>query len=390
MGQLGVAIVGCGRISDLHAAAYKDHPDAAVAVACDINGDVARAKAESWGAGRCTDSFDEVLSDPAVDAVEILVPTRLHEEYAVKALEAGKHVSVQKPMAVSLPSADRMLAAARRAGKLLKVAENYVFFPPLVTAKKILDDGTIGEPTSFRMKMIAGTGGWEVPAAAWSWRLADLADGMGLHTFDHGHHMWASAYYMLGRFDAVTAWIDETDRIIDSPAVVQWRHESPKRYGQCEFQYGQDISIPSKYYADTQWFDIAGTKGVILVNRGTSGIIDAPAVHVYADGVWKEYDVDRDWGSGFIASSRNFIDAVLGREKPLLEMEEGRHVLAATIAIAKAGREFRTVYLEELDKRFPAAYACRRRLADRREKARFVAGLRDSIRKGDVTGETLT
>ena len=390
MGKLGVAIVGCGRISDLHAAAYRDHPEASLVLACDIDGTAARAKAEAWGAESWTDSFDDVLSDPSVDAVEILVPTRLHEEYAVKALQAGKHVSVQKPMAVSLESADRMLAAAERAGKLLKVAENYAFFPPLVMAKKILEDGTIGEPTSLRMKMIAGTGGWEVPSTAWSWRLEDLADGMGLHTFDHGHHMWASAYYMLGRFDAVTAWIDETDRIIDSPAVVQWRHASPKRYGQCEFQYGPDIPIPSPYYADTQWFDIAGTKGVIVVNRGTSGIIDAPAVQVYAGGAWKEYDVDRDWGSGFFASSRNFVDAVIGRDKPLLDMEEGRHVLAATIAIAKASREFRTVYLGELDKGFPAAYARRRRRADRRQKARFVAGLRDSIRKGDVSGESLT
>ncbi len=390
MNRLGVAVVGCGRISDLHAAAYQEHPDARIAAVCDIDAAAARKKAELWGAESFTDSFNEVLANPSVDAVEILVPTRLHEEYTVKALAAGKNVSVQKPMAVNLKSADRMLAAARRAGKLLKVAENYAFFPPLVTAKKILEDGVIGEPTSLRMKMIAGTGGWSVPAAAWSWRLKDLADGMGLHTFDHGHHMWASAYYLLGRFDAVTAWIDETNRIIDSPAVVQWRHESAKRYGQCEFQYGPEIPIPSPYYADTQWFDIAGTKGVIVVNRGTSGIIDAPAVQVYSGGVWKDYDVERDWGSGFIGSSRNFINALIGREKPLLNMEEGRHVLAATIAIAKASRKYRTVYLEELDRIFPGAYALRRRGNDRREKARFLKELTVSIRKEDVTGENLT
>ncbi len=384
MAELKVAIIGCGRISDLHAEAYRDHPEARLSLVCDVNEKAAQAKAEAWNVDRWTTRFEDVLGDPSIDAVEIVVPTSLHEEYTIKALAAGKHVSVQKPMTVSLESADRMLAAAKRSGKLLKVAENYAFFPPLVMAKKLLEDGAIGEPTSVRMKMIAGTGGWKVPASAWSWRLQDLADGMGLHTFDHGHHLWASAYYLLGCFDSVSAWVDESYQIIDSPAVVQWRHRGTKRYGQCEFQYGKDIPIPSPYYADMQWFDIGGTKGVIVVNRGTSGIIDAPAVQVYADGKWSDYDVDGDWKSGFIGSSRNFVNAVLGREKPLLDMEGGRHVLAANIAIAKSSRLFRTVYVEELDRPFPALYAFRRRMGDRRQKAKFTGALRRMIKAGSV------
>jgi predicted dehydrogenase/putative sterol carrier protein len=376
MKKLKIAFIGCGRISGLHAAGYRDNPDAELAVVCDSDLATARARASEWGVARATDSFEDVLADPEIDAVEVLVPTDLHEQMTIRALKAGKHVSVQKPMATSLASADRMTQAATKAGKLLKVAENFVFYPPLVLAKKLIDGGAIGEPSSLRMKMISGgAGGWKVPDSAWAWRLKDFAAGMGLNTFDHGHHMWASAWYLLGEIDKVEAWVDETDGIVDSPAVVQWKYCAPKRYGQCEFQYGSELVLPSPYYADTEWFDVAGSRGVLTVNRGTTGICAGPAVSVFADGAWKGYESENDWAAGFAGSTKNFVAAVLGREPPRLSMEEGRHILAVDIAIAKSDRESRAVYVDELDARFPSLYAAARRRKDRTAKATFFASI---------------
>jgi putative sterol carrier protein len=214
-----------------------------------------------------------------------------------------------------------------------------------------------------------------VPDTAWSWRLKDFAAGMGLNTFDHGHHMWASAWLLLGQIEKVAAWIDETNGYIDSPAVVQWKHRAPKRYGQCEFQYGQDLRLISPYYSDTEWFDVAGSRGILTVNRGTAGILEGPAVSVYAEGGWKRYECENDWAAGFVGSTKNFIAAALGREKPLLSMEEGRHVLAVDIAISKADRESRAVHVDELDAALPALYAAWRRRKDRAAKAAFFAGI---------------
>ncbi len=376
MKKIKVAFVGCGRISGLHAAGYRGDPDAELAVLCDSSIATARSRASEWGVPKATDNYDGILADPGIDAVEVLVPTGLHEEFTLRALEAGKHVSVQKPMATSLASADRMIRAARKAGKLLKVAENFAFYPPLVLAKRLLDEGAIGEPSSLRMKMVCGaSGGWEVPDSAWAWRLRDFAAGMGLNTFDHGHHMWASAWYFLGEIDKVSAWVDETNGVVDSPAVVQWKHRAPKRYGQCEFQYGKELLLPSPYYGDTEWFDIAGSRGVLTVNRGTTGIIEGPAVSVYSEGSWKRYEAENDWAAGFVGSTKNFIAAMLGREGARLSMEEGRHILAVDIAIAKADRESRTVYVDELDAGIPWLYAARRRREDRAEKAAFFASI---------------
>jgi predicted dehydrogenase/putative sterol carrier protein len=376
MDRLKVTFVGCGRISCLHAAGYRGDPDAELAALCDTDIEAARACAAEWGVKKATASLDEILADRSIDAVEILAPTGLHEALTVRALEAGKHVSVQKPMATSLAGADRMIAAARKSGRLLKVAENFVHYPPLVLAKRLIDEGAIGEPTALRMKMISGgSGGWEVPDTAWAWRLHDYAAGMGMNTFDHGHHMWSSAWYLLGDFDSVSAWIDETNGVVDSPAVVQWRHRAPRRYGQCEFHYGKELAVPSPYYDDTEWFDVSGSRGVLVVNRGTTGICEGSAVSVYADGAWRRFEAENDWAAGFVGSTKNFIAAMRGRATPFPSMEEGRHILAMDIAVSKADRERRIVYVDELDAAFPSLYAWRRRRAERAGRRSFFTAM---------------
>ena len=92
-----------------------------------------------------------------MDAVDIITPHHLHAPMTIAALEAGKHVSVQKPMALTIDEADAMIAAAERSGKLLRVIDNYRFHPPFVRAKQMLESGGIGEPMSVRIKTASGT-----------------------------------------------------------------------------------------------------------------------------------------------------------------------------------------------------------------------------------------
>ena len=221
MDALRVVFAGCGRISDLHVLGYRDEPRAVLHGLYDLDRAAAERRAAEWGAPRVYASYAEVLADPEVDAVEVLVPHPLHEELAVAALRAGKHVSVQKPMTTSLRSADRMLAAARASGRVLKVAENYALYPPIVLARRLIDEGAIGEPMTVRIKMMSGgSGGWPVSDSTWAWRLREFAAGRGMNTFDHGHHMWATAWALLGPFRKVNAWVDEQNGVVDSPAVV--------------------------------------------------------------------------------------------------------------------------------------------------------------------------
>ncbi|MCH2597457.1 MAG: Gfo/Idh/MocA family oxidoreductase, partial [Pirellulales bacterium] len=154
--SLNIGIIGGGRITGLHGLAYDDYPHAKIYAVCDINEEIAQGRAAEWGAQRTFTDYHELLADPAIDAVEIITPHHLHAEMTVAALEAGKHVSVQKPMALTVAECDQMIAAAERTGKNLRVFENFQYFPPLAKAKQLLDDGAIGEPISIRMKAIQG------------------------------------------------------------------------------------------------------------------------------------------------------------------------------------------------------------------------------------------
>ncbi|HNT89376.1 MAG TPA: Gfo/Idh/MocA family oxidoreductase, partial [Candidatus Hydrogenedentes bacterium] len=347
--MLNVGFIGCGRIADLHARGYENNPDARIYALCDNDADRLAARVSAWGADRAYRDYRELLADPNVDAVEVLVPYDLHEEVVVAALRAGKHVACQKPMTTSLASADRMIAAARRAGVLFKVTEIYVTYPPIAFAKKLIDDGAIGEPVGMRINYIASPkGGWRVEAHTYEQQVRIAAQGFGLETFDHGHHEWAAAWYLLGEAERVAAWIDSLNGVVDGPATAMWKCRGNKRYGVIDFMFAPDLHIPTKYYSNDELYQIVGSKGVIFINRGTGEMMDRPPVSLFDGHKWTHFeDVAGDWGLGFVHSTHNFIRAVRGVERPLLTADEGREVLRFALAVMKAARLRREVYLDE-------------------------------------------
>ena len=166
--KLRVGFIGAGRIADLHAAAYRDNPDAELYAVCGIAEDSARRRAEEWGATRWFTDYRQLLAEKEVDAVEVLTPHHLHAEMSVAALEAGKHVSLQKPPTLNLTEMDQVIAAAQRSGKLFRTCDNFLYYPPYNKARQLMDQRAIGEPLSIRVKMLSGAPqyGWHVPAEA--------------------------------------------------------------------------------------------------------------------------------------------------------------------------------------------------------------------------------
>ena len=361
MDKINIGIIGCGRISDLHIPGYKNHPQARIFAVCDSDREIAERLKLECGAEKVYTDYRELIADPAVEAVEILTPHLLHEAMVVEAAGAGKHIAVQKPMTVSLESADRMIAATARAGTVFRVTDNYVFYPPIVRAKRMIEDGIIGKPSNLRIKLIAGgKGGWDIPSTAWKWRLTENAAGRGLQTFDHGHHLWAAAWYLLGKVERVSAWIDSLDGIIDSPAAIMWKFEGGPCYGMCEYAYSPDLNIPSKYYANDEWIEITGSKGIILIQRCTGAVQSGPVLRLFNGGQWIDYaDIKDDWAEGFIGATENFIRAIRGEEQPLLSGAQGREILKMNLAISKSARVRREVYVDELDAPYPSLYTRR-------------------------------
>jgi len=378
VGRTKFALVGCGRIATLHVAGYRDHPDAELWGVCDVNAAAARSFADEHGVPHVYDSFEAVLADEEVAAVELLIPHHLHCEYAVRALRAGKHVSVQKPMAMNLEQCDEMIRVAAETGRKLKVYENFRFYPPYQLAKKLLDEGAIGEPQGIRLKMNNanlgsraiprsgrlesadgdGRTGWEVGVRSWLWRMNDTLAGGGPTVFDDGYHKFSIIMYLLGDVEKVTAWIDETPVLPgvtnDSPAVLMWKHTDRKLYGVWDVTSSDQMYIESKYYTCDERVEITGSRGIIWVTRCTATLLPQVApVLMYRDGELTElWDVKHDWADSFEASTRDFIEAVRDDREPELSGSTGREVLKFALAAVESSRRGGTpVLLDEYEDR---------------------------------------
>ena len=377
MSKMKFVLVGCGRIAQLHVAGYNNNPDAQLWGVCDINHGHAKKFAQEHGISRVYTSFDEVLADAEVTAVELLLPHHLHCEYTLKACMAGKHVSVQKPMAMNLAECDCMIKAAKDNGVKLKVFENFVFYPPYQLAKKLMDDGEIGTPQGIRLKMNnaalasrnmpimnkkAGPGcaevdegvketGWYVTPGSWLWRFNDTLSGGGPTVFDDGYHKFSTIMYMLGDVEKVVAWIDETPVMPgvfnDVPAVIMWKHKDKKVYGVWDIMSSDEMFVESKYYTCDERIEITGSRGVIWVTRCTATMLPSVApVVMYRDGKLTEFwDMKHDWADSFEASTRDFVDAIKNDREPILSGERGKEVLKFALAAVESSRKNAEVYL---------------------------------------------
>lgn len=148
--MLNVGIIGCGRIAQRrHAPEYSHNPDCQIAGYFDGRTEKAEKLAEKYG-GRVYGSLDELLADPGIDAVSVCVANNAHADTAIRALEAGKHVLCEKPMATNLEDCERMACAAKKAGKLLMVGQNQRYNMGHIRARELIAEGMIGKPLTFK------------------------------------------------------------------------------------------------------------------------------------------------------------------------------------------------------------------------------------------------
>jgi 1,5-anhydro-D-fructose reductase (1,5-anhydro-D-mannitol-forming) len=194
-------ILGCGDVAEKKSgpALYKASGSELVAV---MRRD--RAKAEDFarrhGAKRAYDTVDALLADTEIDAVYIATPPHLHCEQTLAAARAGKHVLVEKPMALNAAECERMMDACREANVFLHVAYYRRFYPKFVRAKQLLEEGAVGRVLGARLLMCSrsGTGGWRT----------DPAISGGGHFFDVGSHRIDMLLYLLGDVAEISGYAE--------------------------------------------------------------------------------------------------------------------------------------------------------------------------------------
>ena len=159
--MIRVAMLGCGKVARAHARRLRRHRrDVAVGFAS-RDGARAEAYARELG-GRAWAGYEAAIADPEVDVIAVLTPPHLHLELTLAALDAGKHVMLEKPPLPRAADFDTVAAAAARAGRHVYVAENYFYKPSLARLRRILGEGLIGDVVFVHVNAIKKqrTGDW--------------------------------------------------------------------------------------------------------------------------------------------------------------------------------------------------------------------------------------
>jgi predicted dehydrogenase len=346
MERVRLGVLGAGNIAVMNVKGYLEDPRCDLVAVCDTDEVVGRQAAEEWGADTFYRDVDDLLADESVDAVEILTPTHLHREHVVAALKAGKHVSVQKPLANSVDDGRAMGEAAEAAGRMLRISECFVHYPPLELAKKLVADGAIGRPTSLRIRTLVGQTDSAFQAAlrpeGYGWRLDKRSPGG--HLFDDMVHKYAMALWLLDLdIVSVQAVVRRRDLFFE-PCAVVFEYEDPAVLGMMEVQYAPNFYMRSKYYGADEFFEITGDEGQIWVTRATGEMLDLAPVMLFtgtpAKRTTREYtEIDADWGAGFVRSSQHFVDSLVHGAAAAMSADEAVKVLQLCFAVYQAAEQ---------------------------------------------------
>lgn len=271
MKKVGIAMIGYGGIGRVHVMAYRNIPFHYGLPADTINivgvattrPETAEKAAGEIGCQVWTTDYRELLARPDVDVVDICVPNHRHEEVATAAAQAGKHIYCEKPLAMDVAEGQRMVAAVKKAGVKSQMTFNNRFFPAIMRARQLVDEGFLGRVFSFRARYYRAS--YIDPNKPLSWRLQKDVSGSGA-LFDLGSHVLDLVYYFLGDFGSVQAVLDTL--IKERPVAAGSTEKGPVDV--------DDIALMHLRMAD-------GTLGLVEISRMGTGVTNDLQIEIYGD-----------------------------------------------------------------------------------------------------------
>jgi len=208
MAGLGVGLIGTGYMGKCHALAWNsvasvfgDVERPRLVALAEVDARLAAQKAAELGFASSTGDWRDLIANPDVDVVSVTTPNAFHAEMAIAALEAGKHVWCEKPMAPALAEAERMQAAASRAGKVAAMGYNYIQNPMIRQIRSLIDDGAIGTVNHVRVEMDEDF--MADPQALFYWK-SEASSGYGALD-DFAVHPLSLLFVLFGHVQSVVA-----------------------------------------------------------------------------------------------------------------------------------------------------------------------------------------
>jgi predicted dehydrogenase len=212
MSEIGVGLVGYKFMGRAHSNAYRQvasffdvDPKPVMRAICGRNEEAVSKAATQLGWDGYETDFHKLVTRDDIDLVDVSTPGYMHKEVVLAALAAGKHVICEKPLANTLDEAQEMLSAARQAGTINVVNFNYRRVPAIQFAKKLIEDGAIGEIRHWRAVYLQD---WlNDPKAPLAWRLKKELAGSGA-LGDIGAHILDLSLFLVGPVTKVVGTLD--------------------------------------------------------------------------------------------------------------------------------------------------------------------------------------
>ncbi len=265
MKALGIGLIGTGYMGKCHALAWNnvsavfgDVERPRLVHLAEANAELAASRAREFGFARSTADWRALIADPEVDVVSVTTPNQFHAEMAIAALEAGKHVWCEKPMAPALADAERMLAAQRSSGKVAVMGYNYIQNPVMRHIRSLLDEGAIGTVNHVRVEMDEDF--MADPEAPFYWK-SEAASGYGALD-DFSVHPLSLLWSLFGHVEAVIAAL-------------------AKPYADRPLKEGGRRAVENHDIASVLMRLPGGVSGVLMANRSAWGRKGRIALQVY-------------------------------------------------------------------------------------------------------------
>jgi predicted dehydrogenase len=325
-----LGIIGAGSIAQtIHLPILKKFEDVHLEAICDMDRAKAGFVAQKFGIPRFYGDPQHLLALPEVDAVMILTPTNSHLALALMALEAGKPVMVERPVARKVSEAEKMAEAARRAGKILMVAMNHRFRPDSMILKNFIAGGELGDVFMVRCGWLKKKGRW----ARGDWVTHKRLSGGGV-LMDIGLQMLDLALWLIGSYDV------ESISALAFNHTMQFEVEDTVAC-QLQLKGGKIVTMHASWALpapETQAYaHFWGTKGGAVLNPlRIDKEMHGNLVNVTPEKSLTPKELHR---SSFRYELRHFIECVRHERQPLSSGEEAVQLLKIVEAIYKAAKK---------------------------------------------------
>lgn len=336
-------LIGCGRVAPRHAQSLQQLRETRLVVVADIKPNRADHFAQEYGAEQHYD-HRALLDRQDIDAVNICVPSGLHAQVVIDALEAGKHVLVEKPIALSLEDADRMIALAEEKGLTLGVVLQNRYNSPMQQVRRLVDEGKLG-----RIYLGNATVRWYRPQSYYEddWHGTWAMDGGALMN-QSIHHIDALQWFM-GPVHSVYAYTATLAHRMEAEdvgvAVLRFASGALATVEGSTLTWPQNLEGSVAIFGEHGSVKIGGTALNRITLWKVAGQLEQEAEILTSQRV----DPPSVYGYSHREVIRDFARALLEGRSPGTPGPEARKSLALVLAIYEAARSDREVLVSHLE-----------------------------------------